>query len=439
MRSPIRMICLLLCLANARANQLSAGPMVGAVEMREASVWLRTSEAADVQVAAFPSAVPSDEIRASTQTTAEADFTGVVRLGPLLPGTTYQYRVFISGQEVAQELPKQFRTPPDFRNKFPPTDARFALIGGHYVNDRPFDPLNRIPGGGYEVFEAIRKSNPDLVFWLGNTAHLRDADIGSHSGTLYRYSRARSIPELAPLLAAAPHQAIWGAEDSGIRPHGGYQIAENWTRPLFRKFWTSRSWGLPKAPELNCTVARWSDVEFYLLDDRSHRDLTSLAERNRVIFGEKQLDWLLDELEASQATFKIIMSGTAIANPADGPGNMTVAVGERDEFLKQLTTRDVDGVVFANSAKSHGEMTKMVRSGGYDLWEITVGATTSRPSNENRELNYFRQPGSTVLERHFAVVRVHGPEGRRQLDISAHRTDGSEIWTQTLSQSLLSD
>ncbi|MGF1453468.1 MAG: alkaline phosphatase D family protein [Opitutales bacterium] len=420
--------------------QLASGPMLGPVDHREAIVWVQTEEPAEVHAEFWPlDTQASTSVSPRILTRAEEHFTAHLVLGPLEPGTQYGYRVYIDGETIEPDA-ANFHTPPDFRDRFPPPDVFLAFVGGHYVNDRPYDPLNRIPGAGYEIYEAIAQVDPFALIWLGNTVHLREPDWGSPSGMAARFQRGRNIPELASLLAGTPQWGTWGRHDAGPPDLLATGPDREWSRAIFRDFWPRRGRGIggPGADNDLATTLRVSDVELFLLDDRSHRNLAARSEAHRIIYGEPQLDWLLWRLRTSPATFKVVCSASAILNPAEGPGNATQAPREREGFLEALRQEKIGGVLFITGGKPFGELTRLVRSRAQDLHELTVGPATARPAERTDEINYLREPGTTTRQRHFVLARFHGPEGQRQVTLSVRDTNGEELWSRTLSEEALS-
>jgi len=57
---------------------------------------------------------------------------------------------------------------------------------------------------------------------------------------------------------------------------------------------------------------RGKEVEFFVLDGRSHRIGTDPEKENKHMFGVDQLDWLCDRLNQSEAKFKVIIAGSAV-------------------------------------------------------------------------------------------------------------------------------
>ncbi|MEM9226409.1 MAG: alkaline phosphatase D family protein [Verrucomicrobiota bacterium] len=421
--------------AAASEQGLKAGPMVGYTDMREAALWVQTAGPSEVKIAYWPKDDPSAYVTTLAVVTEAKDFyTATLVAGPLMPGTEYSYEVILNDKPVSLAYTTGFTTPPDFRDRFPPPDLTVALGSGNYVNDAPFDPPNRIPGGDYSIFLAIEAKRPDLMIWLGNNIFLREADWGSRSGIFDRYSHNRSVPELQPLLGSLPHLAVWSQHEYGPPQADRYHLGRSHATEAFQSFWAN-----PPHREQeglgNAAAFRWSDVDFFILDDRSFRDLSDPVKDERSILGEAQLSWLLQSLKQSQATFKIVAMGSPVLNPAESPLHFNAARAEREKLLEEITKADVRGIFFISGGKDFGELTKVVRAGSPDIYEITLGPLTNRPAERTDELNYFRTPGTSAFQRHFAILEVSGPEEDRKLTVTVYDVNGIEKWTKSIKRS----
>lgn len=414
--------------------QVQAGPMVGYAEMREATLWVQTTGSALVQFAYWPEGQPDQRATTpSTLTQQENAYTATLVAGGLMPGTTYAYELLLDGKPVPLSYTTTFSTPPDYKDRTPPPDFTVALGGGNYVNDRPFDPPNRIPGESYHILLAIMAKNPAFMIWLGNNIYLREADWGSRSGMLERYRHNRAQPELQPLMASVPGMATWSSHDFGPPGADRNFLGRKQAQEAFRLYWPNPDYGLTEDLGLACS-ARWGDAEFFILDDRSFRDLTALSDERKQILGQAQVNWLLQSLRKSTATFKVIVMGSPFLNPVENPEHFSAAKAERDKLLQQITWSETGGLFFVSGGKDFGELTKMVRASASDVYELTVGPLTGRPATDTGELNYFRVPGTTVFDRQFATLRFHGSEDARQLTVTVFNADGDQQWTRTFNR-----
>jgi len=423
---PSLLLALVPLLAQSLAAGLASGPMLTHLNMREAVVWVQSEAPATVRVRYGSDG--TNRWSAPVPTDPAAAHTAALTLDGIEPGKTYSYQVELDGSLVGET--RRFTAPAFFHDRSPPPDLRVAVGGAHYVVEDGFEPPYRILGGGYAIFETIAEQDPELMIWAGNTAHLRPSDWSSRSGYLKRFASARSVEELQPLLAAIPHYGIWGATDYGP-PHAGRHashraIAED----AFRAFWPHPV--DPPAVEGLPFQFQRSDVEFFFLDVRSCRNDAPPTTESPVILGEAQIDWLRNALLRSTATFKVVVAGAPVLNPADNRANLSYAEGEHTRLLQVLRDERIGGLFFVSGGKPHGELTRLVHANSYNLHDLTVGPLTAEPGDNEDELNFFRMPGTSAFERHFAILDFTGPEDDRQLTIRVLGMDGNELWNRTV-------
>ncbi len=426
----------ILCLVfpNLLRAELLNGPMLAHLDLREARIWLQAAAPSIVRVYYAPAANPSEgQWTVPLETDVQRGHTAVLTLDKVEPGTPYRYYVELNGERVGPEA--KFVTPDNYYERSPAPDFRFAVGGAHYRIEEGFEPPYRILGGDYAIFESIANEEPSFMIWTGDTAHLRPSDWGSRSGFLKRFSEARAVPQLAPLLASFPHYATWSASDYGA-PNGGRlsstrQIAEDsfiafWPRPI-------------EIAQLDGVVTqfRYADVDFFMLDVRSYRNDTPNSSSRAEILGQEQVAWLRQALLESTATFKIVVAGAPILNPANSRANLSYAESEHTELLQMIRDERITGLFFLSGGKPYGELTKLVQANGYNLYDLTLGPLTAEVGESSEELNFFRSPGTSRFERHFAIIECVGGEEDRALIIRVLSTEGKELWNRRIPASEL--
>ncbi|HBR93578.1 MAG TPA: hypothetical protein DEA90_05375 [Opitutae bacterium] len=432
----ISSLCLLILslASSALHGALVNGPMLSHLDMREAKIWLQTDEPSVVRIAYAANGNDAELTWSSpVQTRNTLAHTAVVTLDQVEPGIHYSYRVELNGELVTS--PAHFNSPANYFDRSPPPDFKIAVAGAHYAVEEGFEPPYQTLGAGYDIFNSIADSKPALMVWAGNTAHLRRSDWTTQSGYLKRFAQARALPQLKQLLQSIPHYATWGEADFGA-PHGGQRST---TRPIaersFKAFW-------PRPIQVSqldgvATQFRYADVDFFMLDVRSYRNDTPNASTRMQILGEEQIAWLRQALIQSTASFKLIIAGAPILNPADSRSNLSYAESEHTEFLQMLREERIAGLFFISGGKSYGELTRLVHASSYNLYDLTVGPLTARPGDNEDELNFFRQPGSSTFERHFALIEFSGPEEDRVLTMRVLSMEGKELWNRSVSASSL--
>ena len=413
---------------------IAAGPMLGHIDMREATVWVQTDAPAKVRVA-YAEQGQTNALRWSDtiETDNALNNTATLTLNAVEPGKKYNYRIELDGKLTEEQ--NTFKTPANYFGRTPPPDLRIAVGGAHYVTEEGFEPPYQILGGGYGIFSTILAEKPELMIWAGNTAHLRDSDWASKSGTLKRFAKARSVPELQPLLASIPHYGTWSSNDYGPEHAGKYYSYRPHAEESFNAYW-------PQPVEITsldgiATRFRRSDVDFFMLDTRSYRDDAPASDRLPQMLGKEQIEWLRQEIINSTATFKVIIAGAPILNPADNRSNLSYAEREHSNLLQMLRNERISGLFFISGGKYYGELTRLVHANSYNLYDLTLGPLTANPKDNEDELNFFRMPGSSTFERHFALLDFTGPEEDRAINIRVMSMEGTELWQRTVKASQL--
>lgn len=426
---------LLMGLLLAQKVQLRAGPMLGYAQLREVAIWVQTTAPATVQIAYADTAHPKLIHRtALLRTDSLKAYTATFRIGPLEPGRTYRYTILLNGKPYALPYQTYFRTLPQWRWRTAPPDFRFVIGSCAYINDSLYDRPGTPYGGEYEIFSSIAEKKPDFMLWLGDNIYLREADWNSRSGILYRYTHTRSLPELQPLLALCPHYAIWDDHDFGPNDSDRGFWARDLTREAFTLFWANPSFGVPAAPEGITTFFEWGDADFFLLDNRTYRAPNKRITGVRTMFGEAQIEWLIDALKSSRATFKFVASGSQILNPSGGYENLINFPGERELLLKRIEEEGITGVIFLTGDRHFSEISELTLPNGQKVYDITSSPLTAGPFTAagERDRNPLRVAGTLTPQRNFLLLSVSGPERERILTITAFSSKGEALWTHTI-------
>ena len=418
-----------------RQEVLRSGPMVGYSTMREVGLWVQTRRAARVQFVYWDTLAPDRRFRTDpVRTRAEDAFAVEVAADSLQPGTTYRYRLRIDGETVERPYPLLFQSQELWQWRRDPPSFRIALGSCAYVNepryDRPGDPY----GGEYGIFRSIHEKRPDAMLWLGDNTYLREADWNSRFGILHRYSHTRSLEELQPLLGSTHHYAIWDDHDYGPNNSDRSFWNKDLTAEAFRLFWANPcEGGVADLEEGTACTFRWSDVRFFLLDNRWWRSPNRRTTGERQMLGDRQIRWLVDALASSRASFNVIAVGSQVLNPVADSENYSRFPAERRKLLDRIRQERVPGVVFLTGDRHMTEVSVLERDGTYPLYDFTISPLTSSAFEDgDEEPNFRRVDGTIVTERNFAVMQVEGPREARTMTITVYDREGEELWSRSL-------
>ncbi len=418
---------------------LQAGPMVGYSQMREVMLWVQTTEPAKVKFEYW------DKQNSKTKfftkeylTNPDEAFTAHLIADRVEPGIKYNYSLYINGKKIDRPYELQFQTQKLWQWREDPPEFSFAVGSCLYINETQYDRPGKPYGSDYEILTSLYEKHPDFMLWLGDNLYLREVDWASWTGIIKRYTHDRALPELQPVLGSMHNYAIWDDHDFGSNDADRSFWNKDATLKAFKLFWANPSYGVDGQPGIT-TYFQWGDVDFFLLDDRYYRSPNNRITGSKTMLGEKQFNWLIDNLVYSKAPFKIIAIGGQVLNPVekDYLEIYNKFPEEKEKLLNTIKEEGIEGVIFVTGDRHHSEVTKLNREGTYPLYDFTISSLTAGISPGKDEANYLRVPGTLADEHNFAIFSVSGPRKNRILKCTNYDKNGEEIWSYTISENEL--
>ncbi|HEV3001095.1 MAG TPA: alkaline phosphatase D family protein [Solirubrobacteraceae bacterium] len=345
------------------------------------------------------------------------------RIGNLKPGTEYFY-VWESGTEVSEI--GRTRTAPDPRAAEP---LRLA-----------YSSCQHWPSGFYGAHQhAAGLSDVDLYLFLGDYvyeragADVRRDPIDAVDLRSYRqkYGLYRSDPGLRELHRLHPTAHVWDDHEvvnnytdnnpptALAQRMAAYRAAFEW---LPRMTFPRERHRIYKKLELGALA------DVFLLDERQYR-----TGRNdglpRSMLGPGQLEWLLAELRASRATWKIVANQVVMAARQEGEerasGDSWDGYPEdRARLLATIEREGIDNVVLL-TGDAHVFMTNLLASD----FEALAAAPSRKPAAVEYVGGSVSSPGPNLPE---TEVRDRAPwvqqydggrNGYAQFDVAPDRLD----------------
>jgi alkaline phosphatase D len=432
--------------------------------------------------------------RAAAMASEATDFTAHVTVNGLRPDTRYSYRVWFTRSggpgvsQVSNSLVGTFRTAPA-RNR----SRDLSFVVGADVGGQQY--CRNVRTGGYAIFAAMLNLKPDFFisngdfiyadgecpekgpadpaepggFWHNipgdfpsiadpkvewtNAAQVRDVYLRH-----YRYNRAD--PFMQSFLQATPmisqwddHEVIndfgapWTYWNTASITRAGYpNLVAQGLDTFFAYSPIARNRHDPKRIYRSF---RWGrDLEIFVLDARSYRDRNDLPdtpENHKQMLGREQIDWLVDGIRDSTATWKVVSSDVPISIPTgtvqfgrDAWANLgaepTGFERELLRLLRRLDRIDAENVVFVTTDvhNAHTIMYDIDADGDGD--HLRFHELVSGPLNAVRNLPKALDPAAnpTTLYaegniRNFNYVRIEEHrDGKAHLIADVRDETGNE-------------
>jgi alkaline phosphatase D len=148
------------------------------------------------------------------------------------------------------------------------------------------------------------------------------------------------------------------------------------------------------------------------------------------MFGKEQLQWLLDGLSSSTATFKIVANGNQVLNPSTGGETLFNYRRDYDALLKYIKENKISGVVFLSGDRHLTELVVLKDTAFYPLYDYTSSSLTAGLSSFKDADNPHVVPGTLVNDAHnFGILRFSGPRTDRVLTMECWDHTGRLRWT----------
>lgn len=434
--------------AELEKPSLPDGTAVGDITSHSAELWLKTAGSQQIQVEwASIDAWKKISAMASVQTLAsrtpsvltgpETDFTLTVALGNLSPGTRYRYYILVADPEPREKTSRrrvaaqgEFTTLPDTAVSAPVTFAWSGDLGGQ----------NHCRQGeaGYPIFDTVREQKPDFFIFLGDTIYDDSICVsppnepGSNfiATTLieyrakHRYQRGASA--LRRLLDTVPVYVTWDDHEVKNNFAGPFEAQMPAGRQAFREYWPIRL-DLSDPHRLYRRVRYGAELELFFLDTRQYRNRNAdLDGPTKTMLGAAQLQWLLEGMTQSTATWKVIVTSVPLSVPKGGgaavPGYDGWAGGsdgtgferERQLIVDAILEKRISNVVFLGG-DIHWVQANMYdpnQDGMADFYEFVSGplsAYSGRPTPPSPALH----PTTLINEGgydNFGLVHVNNDE-----------------------------
>ena len=412
---------------------INSGPMVGYSTMQEVLLWVQTEERANVHFEYYE--INNPKVKFSTdkiETEKKNGYVAKLIADQVIPGKKYKYEVYINNYKIERNYAMEFQTQELWKWRTDPPDVKFIIGSCSYINEPKFDRPGKPYGSNFEIFNSINKKNPDFMLWLGDNTYLREPDWNSRTGFIKRYSHTRAFPELQPLLASTHHYATWDDHDYGPNNSDGSFWLKETASEIFKLFWGNPNYNVTGKGGIT-GFFQWSDLDFFLLDNRYHRTANNNLTGNRQMLGKDQIDWLINALSFSQASFKFVAVGGQVISNGAVYENYATYPDERKYLLDKIREAKIEGVIFLDGDRHHTILSKMQETKNvYPLYDLTCSSLTAGVNNDNEPYNSFKLEETFVNVNNFGMLNVTGPANDRELTIQIFDKDGKELWIKSI-------
>ncbi|MEZ5964016.1 MAG: alkaline phosphatase D family protein [Planctomycetota bacterium] len=311
------------------------GDAVGPLGPDSVIVWTRASGVADVSVLYgmlpdLSDAVESPVVRVA----ATDDFVAKVTLGGLVEDSVYYYQTRITDPNNANN----FELGPIGRFMTPPSPDARRVVRFAWSAD--------VDMTGNDLCTSILRANPEFFLSLGDMPYADGANTLAQFWDKHKLLRAD--PTLQDFFRKVGMLAVWD----------DHEVIDDWdarvTGPFVQNGMSAWRTYLPVVEQRDIyRRVRWGrDLELFLLDARSYRGSNPAPDvATKTMLGSAQLQWLLNGLSTSTATFKLVCSSVPLRHGTAGTGltgndHWDGYQRERESILRHVLDNRITGVVW---------------------------------------------------------------------------------------------
>ena len=423
----------------AQSSYIS-GPMLGPVELRDAKIWIEVSPQVKTVALQYKKKLDVKSKTILYKGKLGNEFNPLqITVGGLDFNTTYEYQFIIDGKPTTAK--GEFTTKDLWQFRKPAPDFTFLTGSCAYFNQPVFDRPGKPYGGDSSLFDVMAKDKAAFMLWLGDNWYTREVDYYSEWGLWSRAQRDRALPILQSFWKAMPHIATWDDHDFGPNDIGKNYILKNTSREIWKNYWCNPSHG--ENEQGIYTLYTYGDVDLFILDDRWWRSADRMKDSidgkpnpDKRMLGKQQMEWLKNSLLFSNATFKIIVNGSQVLNPASPFDKLLEFPVEYDELTSFLNSNKINGVLFISGDRHHSEVIKVDRPGSYPLFDITVSPLTAGTHKfGGPEANNPYRVFGLDEKQNYARFNFSGKRNERKLTVEFIGLKGEKLGEWSISES----
>ncbi|MGZ0709660.1 alkaline phosphatase D family protein [Coraliomargarita sp. W4R53] len=321
------------------------GIKIGEISQDSVIVWTRLTTNQNGDMTSVTAAPGSDgEVRVTrwpvddpiasqatdwTAVNSELDYTQQFRITGLTPATTYALRSESrpsGGGAISSSIEGQFTTTPTTDSIEPVLAAIVTCQSLRSIDD---------PTKGHKVYEELAEIAPDFFVHTGDVLYYDNngkdqpdsksvALARQHWNRMFSYTWNKDFPaQVACFFMKDDHDTL--KDDAYPGQSYGSLSFQNGLEIFSEQTPSSQGLALLAGKDLSAATAyhtrRWGkDLQFWILEGREHRSVNTIKDGPyKTILGAAQKQWLKDTIEASDATFKVVISPSPIVGP-DKPG-----------------------------------------------------------------------------------------------------------------------
>ncbi len=359
--APRLLLCSLIALCASIAAMAQTGPLVGTVTGTEAHFLYRPgAEEKNLRLSVLNANL---QVVATSEASSlfDTDHVARFRVTGLAAATNYTYRI----EDLGTTPPTVLLSPSDglsFKTADSPSARTCVTAAFASCANATAEPL----------WQRIAALKVDQLIFGGDTPYIDVADLPS---IREKHRAFLETPFLQRLIRSTSAVGTWDDHDFGLNNGNGVNAADRRvnTRRGFTEYRAHDQYGT--GTEGIYHKVQTGPMEIFLLDPRwwSQTMSSPVDPQKKTCFGLEQWNWLRQQLETSQAPFKVLVMGQIWQDKKNGENDdMFTYLHERDALLDFIKAKQIAGVVLVGGDIHVSRHIIHRQRVGYDLHDFVT-------------------------------------------------------------------
>lgn len=411
-------------------EKLLSGPMQGHTTANATSIWVMVKNTDSVLMTLKNNKTGNTH----TETVETKNIQAYKEIHPvtlyfenLEPETTYEVILKLDNKELRRTF--------TVNTLKAPGTADFSFMVGSCALWVPRGLRWMHPGIEEWIYPTMKKEDGDFMLWLGDYLYYFPKHYKSPEGMYKQQVNTRRYHHMhMDFMRSRPQYAIWDDHEYGPNDSDKDFIYKNESLELHKKFWPNPYFGETNNPGCYFHFS-YQDADFFMTDGRFYRSPKNAP--NAEMLGEKQLQWLMDKLKNSTATFKFVAIGSQVLNNKSANESYNLFPEEKKKLMDFLEAEKITGIIFLSGDRHHTELIKINRENAYPLYDFTSSAITSfrrRTRRSAEKENPDRIKGTLTDKQNYGRVAIAGTVGNRVCTLYTYNNRGKLEWEYKISE-----
>lgn len=218
-----------------------------------------------------------------------------------------------------------------------------------------------------KIWEVASSLDLDAFIILGDSIYLDEGDINDINKIKRRYLDIYDHKEFLNFKALVPVYAQWDDHDFGLDNSDSSFNFKKLSTQAFKEFWNNRQYGEVIKGSI-AGIEKIKDLSLIFTDNRSFR-VNADKNKNPVIFGEKQVNWIIDILRNPEAKFILLLSGTQFLS--ENVKHETISQYPKEKKLLLSAIQESPAKVLILSGDRHFAEVLVDNSGSRPVFELS--------------------------------------------------------------------